>query len=122
MMLIDDVAKGCSLDMDADCLMGKEQTPERQTAFAWPVRIGEVDSGMGAGSNRLSFPVDDRTFCSLENQFGVVHELAHEAAPARNFPDVSQAGAHMKNDAIKHESPLQPKCSHDARWLLVDRE
>lgn len=55
-------------------------------------------------------------------QFGVHLKLAHEAAPARKFPDVSQAGAHMKNDAIERESPLQPMGSHGARWLVVDRE
>jgi len=55
-------------------------------------------------------------------RFGVSPELAHEAAPARNFPDVSQAGACMKNDAIEHESPMQPKCSHDDLRLPVERK
>ena len=71
-------------------------------------------SYVGSASRRASFE-------TRIARFGVGPELAHEAAPARNFPDVSQAGACMKDEAIEHESPLQTTCSHDARCLVVDR-
>ena len=72
-------------------------------------------SYVGSASRRASFE-------TRIARFGVRPELAHEAAPARNFPDVSQAGACMKNDAIEHESPVQPKCGHDDLWLPVERK